>query len=119
MADKEKISMPDGRGGYIQMEADKFSDGATANIDKQQQKLDEEKKKAHEDRVGKAAEKFNKFHKAYAMDHGITGEEIVKAAYLELLNLKEFYPSELGGPARVDELCGEVYTWFEKNKNLP
>ncbi len=119
MAEKEKIKMPDGRGGFIQMEADKFSDGATADIDRQQKKLNEEKLKAHEERVGKAAEKFNSFHKAYATDYGITGEEIVKAVYLELLNLKEFYPADLGGPPRVDELCGEVFEWFEENKNKP
>lgn len=115
----EKIQMPDGSGNWKEVEAKKISDGASADVDKQQKALNEEKQKAHEERVGKAAEKFNEYHKAYATDYALTEEELVKAVYLELLNLKEFYPKDLGGPKRVDELCEEVWAWFEENKNKP
>lgn len=116
---KEKIQMPDGSGNWKEVEAEKISDGDTADLNKQQKALDAEKQKAHEERVGKAAEKFNEYHKAYATDYALTEEELVKAVYLELLNLKEFYPKELGGPVRVDELCQETFEWFEENKNKP
>jgi hypothetical protein len=115
----EKVQMPDGKGGFEEVEADKFSDGAAANVNKQQDKLNEEKQKAHEERVGSAAEAFNRYHKAYATDYGISEEELVKAVYLELLNLKEFYPADLGGEKRFDEMTEEVFAWFEQNKNKP
>jgi hypothetical protein len=109
--EKEKVQMPDGKGGYTTVEAERFS-GGTADRDKQNQKLKEEAKKAHEERVGHAAEAFNGYHKLYASDHELSAEEVVKAVYLELLNLKEFYPEEMGGQKRVDELCAETYEWF-------
>ncbi len=116
---KEMVQMPDGEGGFKDVEADRFSDGATADNKKQQEKLDAERLQAHEERIGKAAEEFNRFHKAYATDYALTEEELVKTVYLELLNLKEFYPEELGGSKRVDELCREAFKWFEENKNKP
>jgi hypothetical protein len=112
----EKVKMPDGKGGYDERDAERF-DGSTANAEKQQAALNAKKLDAHETRVGLAAESFNAYHKAYATDYALTEEEIVKGVYLELLNLKEFYPADLGGPQRVDELCQEVFVWFEENKH--
>ena len=109
---KEKIQVPDGKGGYVTTEAHRFS-GGSADRDKQNERLRAEAKKAHEERVGKAAEAFNSYHKLYASDHALSGEEVVKAVYLEMLNIKEFYPADIGGPQRVDELCTEVYEWFK------
>jgi len=109
---KEKIQLPDGKGGYVTTEAERFS-GGSADRDKQNEKLRAESLKAHEERVGKAAEAFNGYHKLYASDHALSGEEVVKAVYLELLNLREFYPENMGGPLRVDDLCEETYTWFK------
>ncbi len=114
---KELIDMPDGKGGFKKVEAEKFSEGAEADMSKQEKALQEEQQKAHEERVGKATEEFNRFHKAYATDYNLTEEELVKATYLELLNLKEFYPKELGGSARVDEVCREAWEYFEKHKH--
>ena len=112
---KEMIQMPDGKGGFIEMEAEKFSGGA-ADRNKQNEILQAEAQKAHEERVGKAAEAFNGYHKLYASDHGLTGEEVVKAVYLELLNIKEFFPESMGGQKRIDELCTETYEWFQTQK---
>ena len=109
----ELIQVPDGKGGFTEMEAERF-EGGTADRDKQNKILAEESKKAHEERVGSAAEAFNGYHKLYASDHALSHEELVKAVYLELLNLKEFYPPHLGGTARVDELCTETYSWFKE-----
>jgi len=111
-----KVTMPDGQGGFKEVDAKKISDGARADDQKQGEKLQEESVKAQEERVGAAAEAFNKFHLAYATDHNLSEEDVVKAAYLELLNLKEYYPQELGGSTRVEELCKEMWAWFEKNK---
>ena len=114
---QENIQVPDGKGGYKTISANKFSDGAVADVSRQQKALDKEKKEAHEHRIGSAAEAFNKYHQAYATDYNLSEEELVKALYLEALNVKEFYPVELGGKERVDELCQEAFDWFEENKS--
>lgn len=69
------------------------------------------------ERVGKAAESFNAMHQAYALDYHLTPEEIAAAVYLENLNMREFYPADLGGLKGYDELCKAVWAWFEKQKN--
>ena len=109
----EMIQVPDGEGGFTLTEAERFS-GGTADRDKQNKVLAEKSREAHEERVGKAAEAFNSYHKLYASDHALDAEEVVKAVYLELLNLKEFYPENMGGTKRVDEICSETYEWFKK-----
>ena len=112
-----KVMMPDGSGGYKQVDAEKFSDGSSAQQKKQEALLQEEAAKASWDRIGKAAESFNKMHKAYGTDFNLEAEEVVKAMYLEILNWREFYPRAMGGPERFDALCKEVFGWFEENKN--
>lgn len=115
MQQKETVSVPDGKGGFKQVEADRF-DGQTADTSKQSEALQQEASQASEERVGAAAEAFNAMHKAYATDFNLTEEEVVKAMYLELLNWKEYYPPKLGGSQRFDELCKESWEWFEANK---
>ena len=110
---EEMVKMPDGKGGYVEVAAERLN-GSTADAGKQQVAFDEEALKAHEERIGKAAEVFNGFHKAYATDNALTEEELVKGVYLELLNLKEFYPTELGGEERFDELCKQTHQWFQE-----
>lgn len=110
---EETVQMPDGNGGYVEVKAERL-DGSKADESKQQAAFNKENLKAHEERIGNAAESFNSFHKAYATDHNLTEEELVKAVYLELLNLKEFYPEELGGETRFDELCTQSHRWFQE-----
>ena len=111
----ETISVPDGEGGFKDIQAERL-DGKSADRAKQEATIQKESEEAHESRVGAAAEAFNKMHKAYATDFNLTEEEVVKSMYLELLNWKEFYPKELGGTLRFDELCKEAWTWFESIK---
>lgn len=110
---EETVKMPDGKGGYVEVQAERL-EGSEADVGKQEAAFNAEALKAHEERVGKAAESFNAFHKAYATDHALTEEELVKAVYLELLNLKEFYPAEIGGEERFDELCTQTHRWFKE-----
>ena len=113
----EKVMMPDGHGGYKQVDAQKFSDGSKAKKDKQEAVLHKEAAKASWERIGKAAENFNGMHKSYGTDFNLEAEEVVKAMYLEILNWREYYPLDMGGPERFDALCKEVFAWFEENKN--
>lgn len=111
---KELIEIPSGAGKTIKVEATRHEgkkfEGTAA-------KVKEESEKAYWERIGKAAEAFNSYHKAYGTDFSLEPEEIVAAMYLEILNWKEFYPKELGGPKHFDEICKEVWQWFEDHKN--
>ena len=111
----EKVQMPDGNGGYKEVDAERL-DGQKADTDKQQQALEEKSTEAMWNRVAAATDNFNRYHKAYATDHNLTEEELGMAIYLEVLNWKEFYPRELGGPERYDELCKAVWDWFQAHK---
>jgi hypothetical protein len=114
---KEIIEIPDGQGGMIETEAEKFSSGSKADTTRQQKTLEEEARKAREHRIGTAAEAHNNYVKAYATDHNMELEEIVAAMHLDMLNWREFYPKEEGGTKRYDEICDNTYLWFEENKN--
>lgn len=108
-----KNLVPDGSGGYTFANAKRFSDGSKANKKKQTDILNDE----HWKRVGEATEYFNRVHKLYATDQGLSVEEFAKALYLELLNCKEFFPKDLGGPRKFDEYCKAAYDWFQANKD--
>lgn len=110
-----EIEIPDGQGGMKKVVPDGVHQGKT--FEGQDKRFMEEQEKAAWERIGRAAESFNAFHKAYATDHGLTREELIGAAYLENLNLREFYPQEFGGPKEFDEVCKRVWEWFELNKN--
>lgn len=111
----KEIEIPDGSGGYKKVMAEERP-GQTAKNQPQQERFAQEQEKAAWERIGYAAEAFNRYHKAYGTDSGLSQEELVAAAYLENLNLREFYPPELGGPEGYDKICKEVWEWFEKNK---
>lgn len=68
------------------------------------------------ERVGKAAEAFNRMHLAYANDYKLEPEEIAAAVYLENLNMREFYPTSLGGLPSYDALCKATWEWFGQQK---
>jgi hypothetical protein len=79
----------------------------------------EHAKQAAEDRaqrIGEAAQKFNEYHTAYGIDHRLETEEIAAAVYLELLNIREYYPERLGGTAAFDKICADTVAWFNTNK---
>lgn len=105
MSPPDPRNMPDGRGGTRAIASKK---------DDPQTRVTET---SFWQRVGAAAEAYNKFHRIYATDHQLTSEEEAAAVYLEVLNIRTFYPKEIGGPERYDALCKMVWEWFEKNKN--
>ena len=114
---KEIIEMPDGQGGMIKTEAERFSDGAKADIERQQKTLNEESVKAKMERVADCAEALNSYLKAYATDHTLDLDEMAAAMHLDQLNWREYWPEDHGGPEAFDLICDETYRWFEENKD--
>jgi hypothetical protein len=91
--------------------------GQTANKDKQAQVMATASEAAHWERVGKASEAINKYAMLHMKDYHLTHEEMAQAIYLEVINWKEFWPTDLGGPAQFDALSKDVWDWFQANKN--
>jgi len=120
------VNVNDGAGGQMKVEATRITGtpGTTThkaeistNANQQASILAKESYKAQIERIGAAAEAFNAFHKAYAVDFNLSEEELVSAGMLENLNCREFYPPNLGGKEGYDILSDRIYTWFEDNKN--
>lgn len=109
-----KVKMPNGNGGYVEVEAEAHPGKTFPDPSK---KIQEEAEKAAWERIGKAAENFNGYHKLYGTDYALETEELIGAMYLELLNWREFYPADLGGVERFDQICKQIADWFNENKN--
>jgi hypothetical protein len=92
-------------------------DGQSVDIERSKRILAEAQEKTSWERIGQAAEAFNAMHQAYAADYGLTPEELSAAVYLENINMREFFPIELGGPTGYDNLCKATWAWFETQKN--
>jgi thymidine phosphorylase len=99
---------------WTTMKPPEDSKGASVDINKQKKILIENMEKAAQERIGNAAEAFNKYHLAYAKDHGLDIDELISAIYLEMLNCRQFHPAEHGGTPAFDKTCENVYVWFQE-----
>jgi len=114
-----RIAVPkgDGSGEMKEVVPDHVHEGKT--FEGQEERFTKHRENEAWERIGKAAQDFNKYHQAYATDHNLSPEELVAATYLENLNMRYFYPEDLGGPDHYDTLCKSVWEWFEENKDKP
>jgi len=112
MPETRMVKVPNGDGGFDEVPATVHEGKSFGNPS---EKIQEEAEKAAWERIGSAAENFNKYVKAYATDHALETEELVAAMYLEILNWRKFYPEDLGGVERFDTICKQVNDWFEAN----
>ena len=92
------------------------TEGKSVDMAKSQKVFLDAQETAWWERVGKATEAYNAMHQSYATDYHLAPEEVAAAVYLENLNMREFYPAELGGMKGYDDLCKAVWTWFEQQK---
>jgi len=81
--------------------------------ERQQKVFAQQAAQASWERIGTVAEKINQTVKALGTDYNLSVEELIKAMYLDLINWREFYPRDQGGPERFDILCRETIQWFE------
>ena len=112
---KQIIDFPDGKGGMRKVEAEPFA-GQKHDEERAAKAFDKAISESAWIRVGRAAEAFNKFHRAYATEEGLTKEEFMAAVYLENLNMREFTPKEDGGSEYYDHICKLTWEEFERKK---
>ena len=84
-----------------------------ADVAKQREKLDKESNDAAWERIGTAATAFSKYHKELGKADGVTTLELYAAILLENFNVREFFPTELGGPAHFDTVANTVHYWVD------
>jgi len=112
-----KVAIPDGKGGWQDAPLRKPRTKVTSDEGKRQQAMQEVQEKDFFERVGACTESLNQYLEIYSKDHGLDKEEVIAAIYLELLNNLEFYPEELGGKKRVEAICKDVNSYFQRHKN--
>ena len=114
-----KIRMPDGKGGYVTVEATEHAGQTIGDPQRQQKAYAEAYAKAFWERVDTASKRFNELEKVVATEAHLTEEEFLAAKYLDLLNWQRFFPKELGGQDQFATICETVQTWFtEQLKQL-
>jgi hypothetical protein len=113
---KKMIQVRDDKGGYVEVEQNKYYN-PKADAKRQQELIHQAQEVARWDRVGTACERFDTLQKVTGKEMALSEEEMVAAMYLSLLNWQYFYPEELGGMARFQEVCAEVQTWFNDHKD--
>jgi hypothetical protein len=108
----EKIKMPDGKMGWVEVDAEKVP-GSKQNPDKAAHAMAKAQEADFFRRVGEGTEALNDFIKLYGRDHA---EELVAAVYLENCNNRHFFP---GGAPKFDKICQDVWAWFQENVHKP
>jgi hypothetical protein len=111
MSETKKIRVPDGHGNWVEVPA-----GTKAKIDPQrvQETLQKKQEEDFFNRVGACTESLNKYLKAYARDYGLSPEEIIASVYLENCNNRYYFPEELGGKNKFDQITTDVWNWFKE-----
>lgn len=112
MADKEMVKIPDGKGGWKEVEATR-QPGSKQNLDKAEKALAEQQAKDYFQRIGHMAEALNRFINNWGREAGYEPEEIAGAVFLESCNIRAFYPE--GGSEAYDEICRVVAEWYREN----
>lgn len=108
-ATTKKIKMPDGKGGWIEQDAEVHS-GSQADADKQQAAMEA----TFINEAGSLTERIMQFDVLYIKDHGLSKEHRAFAGALYCVNLRETYPD---GPEAFDRLAESAAKYYDENKD--
>lgn len=107
MATIQKVRVPDGRGGWTDVDGE-VQKGHQASADKQEEAL----KNQFYAEAGELTERLLQFDDMYLRDKGLTKEHRVFAASLYCVNLREGYPD---GPAAFDAIASAAAAYYDAN----
>jgi hypothetical protein len=105
VSDKVMVSVPDGNGGWSQMEGEKV-DGRKADEVKQQKALEEQFYLDCEGMIGW----FWKQGRLYQQENGLKEEHVAFALALLCINVRETYPK---GKAEFDKISASAADYFD------
>lgn len=66
--------------------------------------------------AGELTEAISRFMKGFCQEHEMSMEEGAGGVALLCCNMREFFPKELGGPAKFDEIASGMQDYFDKEK---
>ena len=112
MTETDKVKIPDGKGGWREVDAVKYP-GSKQDLGKAEKALAERKAKDYFERIGHMSEALNRFINNWGRESGYEPEEIAGAVFLESCNIRTHYPD--GGPDAYDDICRVVAEWYKQH----
>ena len=109
------IDIPNGKGGWKQVEATEFKATTIPNKKTQTNILSTQATKDRMDRITQATEAFINILTAYGVEQDLSTDELGAAMYLAVLNYRNFYPDDKGGITAFDNICNDIATYFKAN----
>lgn len=110
------VKIPDGKGGFKEVEGTEFKPTTTPDKKKQSAMIQNGAIKDREERIANAAEACINIMTAYGSENDLAFDELGAALYLAVLNYRGFYPVEMGGVAAFDSMCLETAQYFDQNR---
>lgn len=110
-----KIDIPDGNGGWKQVEATEFTAATKPDRKTQTNILSTQATKDRMDRITRATEACINILTAYGTEQDLSTDELGAAMYLAVLNYRQFYPEDKGGIEAFDSICADIATYFKAN----
>lgn len=115
MTEKRKTKIPDGKGGWTEVEGE-LSPGASADAKRQEEAR---QKQFIEEAAGVTAQLMT-FDRSLIIDRGLEKEHRAFAAALYCVNLRETYPGADGktpDPAAFDAIAEMAAKYYDENKD--
>jgi hypothetical protein len=106
------MKLPDGNGGWVEVEATATHDGQTADAERQAAA----QRRAFIEDAGAMTEAVNKFMHAYAKDHELSKEHVAFSMALLLCNIRNEYPD---GPEAFDKIAEGAQDYYDENTRAP
>jgi len=106
--EKTKVSLPNGKGGWTEVEGEVLAKDQKVNEKKQKEALN---RQFIED-AGGLTERFAKFANVYCKENGLEKEHLAFSAALFCVNLREDYP---GGKDQFDALAVAAAEYYDAN----
>lgn len=103
-----KTKIPDGKGGFVEIEGEEFKPQGKVDASKRQQ-IDQQ---VFIDEAGALTESILKFDTALIKEQGLSKEHRVFAAALYCVNLRDTYPD---GTEAFDAIATAAADYYEKN----
>lgn len=107
----EKVLIPDGLGGWKEVEATPMAGRADVDAEKQAQVLAQQ---YYED-AGYLAEQLGKFATGICRERGLTPEHLAFGISLLAINIREDFPAENGGPLGFDTQASAAGEYYDRH----
>jgi len=107
----DKITIPDGHGGWTEVPAQRM--GGKTKADEKKQAEGAGQQFIHE--AGELTERLAKFAHLHCKENGLTPEHLAFAISLLCVNVREDFPKGNNGPAGFDQMALAAQDYYDQN----